>query len=75
MSSLSALNPHFRLNLARLSAIGGFAVILVLLGFLVPFWIVLTISSALVLITAMVRALRRASSTVERILAEELSRD
>jgi hypothetical protein len=75
MSSLSALNPVFRLNLARLAAIAGFATILVLLGFLVPFWIVLSIGSAFVLITAAVRALRRAARTVEQILAEELSTD
>ena len=75
MSSLSALNPLFRPNLARLGAIAGVAISLVLLGFLVPFWIVLTIGSAFVLITTAVRALHRAARTVDQILAEELGAD
>jgi hypothetical protein len=72
MSSLSVLSPAFRPNLARLAVVGIFALVLVGLGFLVPFWIVLVISSVFALLAAAVRALRRAARQVDTILAEEL---
>jgi hypothetical protein len=70
MSSLSALSPVFRPNPARLAAVAMLAIVLVLLGFLVPFWIVLGIASGFVLVTAAVRALQRASRQIDQILAE-----
>jgi hypothetical protein len=73
MSSLFLLSPAFRPNLTRLAVVGIFAVALVGLGFLVPFWIVLGISSVFVVIMAVVRSFRRAARTVEQILTEELS--
>lgn len=72
MSSLSAFYPSFRLNLARLGIVGTFAVFLVGLGFLVPFWIVVGISAGLVAVTGLVRSFRRAARTVDDILTEEL---
>jgi hypothetical protein len=73
VSSLSALYPAFRPNLARLGVVGIFAVVLVGLGFLVPFWIVLGISSGFVIAVGVVRSFRRAARTVDQILAEELT--
>jgi hypothetical protein len=72
MSSLSVLRPVFRPSLARSAVVGTFAVVLVGLGFVVPFWIVLVISSAFVLLAAVVRSFQRAARTVDQILAEEL---
>jgi hypothetical protein len=72
MSSLGTLNPSFRLTAARLSTIGGFAALLAVLGFFVPFWIVLIVAAGMVVAGKVVRAIRSASRTVDRILAEEL---
>jgi hypothetical protein len=74
MSSLFVLNPVFRPSPARVAVVGIFAVVLVGLGFLVPFWIVLAISAVFVAVVGVVRAVRRAAGTVERILTEELGR-
>ncbi|TCO64327.1 hypothetical protein [Actinocrispum wychmicini] len=73
MSSLSALRPVFRPSVARVGVVGSFAVFLVILGFLVPFWILLGISSVFVIVVGAVRSVRRAARTVDQILAEELS--
>lgn len=74
MSSLSALNPTFRPNVARLAVLGLLATILVLLGFLIPFWMVLSIAAGVAAVITAVRAIRRASRTIDQILNEELDR-
>jgi hypothetical protein len=74
MSSLFVLNPGFRSSLVRVAVVGIFAVVLVGLGFLVPFWIVLAISAVVVAVVSVMRAVRRAAGIVERILTEELGR-
>ncbi|MET0236073.1 MAG: hypothetical protein ABW224_15620 [Kibdelosporangium sp.] len=73
MSSLSSLNPGFRLNAVRLASVAGFATLLVMLGFLVPFWIVLIVALGLAGIARMVRGVRAASRRIDLIMAEELS--
>jgi hypothetical protein len=72
MSSLSALTVVVRPNVARVAVVGTFAVLLVGLGFLVPFWIVLGVSSAVILITGLIRKVKLAARAVDTILAEEL---
>ncbi len=72
MSSVSALNLSVRPSLARVGVVGVFAVLLVGLGFLVPFWVVLTTGTGSAAGLAVARKWRQASSTVDRILAEEL---
>lgn len=72
MSSLGTLNPSFRPNAARLVTITGFAALLAVLEFLVPFWIVLVIAAGMVLIGQAVWALRAASRKIDQIMAEEL---
>ena len=72
MSSLSTLHPASHPHAARLGLVTGFAVLLVFLGFLVPFWIVLIVASATVAIARAVHAIRTASARVDQILAEEL---
>jgi multisubunit Na+/H+ antiporter MnhE subunit len=72
MSSLPTLHPAFRPHAARLGLVTAFAVLLVFLGFLVPFWIVLIVATAVVVIARSVHAVRTASAKVDRILAEEL---
>lgn len=75
MSSLSTLNPGFRPSAIRVAVIMGFAVFLVALGFVVPFWIVLLVAAGLTVIAMTiraVRAVRAASRKVDQILAEEL---
>jgi high-affinity nickel permease len=72
MSSLPALNPVFRPNVARLASIAGLVGTLVLLGFLVPFWVTAVVAAALVLLVSLVRAFRQASMKADTILREEL---
>lgn len=72
MSSLGTLNPSFQPNAARLLTVAGFVALLAVLGFLVPFWIVLVVAAALVAIGRLGRALRAASRTIDHIIAEEL---
>jgi hypothetical protein len=69
MSSLSALTPVLR---PRLVAIAVLVIPLVLLGFVVPFWIVLGVASLFVLVIAAVRALRQAAQLIDQIIEEEL---
>jgi hypothetical protein len=73
MSSLGMLNPSFRPNAARLLTVAGFAALLAVLGFFVPFWIVLIVAAGLVITGQVMRALRVASRKIDQILAEELS--
>ena len=72
MSSLGTLNPSLRLNVARLLTVAGFVALLAFLGFLVPFWIVLIVAAALVVVGQLVRAVRTASRKIDQIMAEEL---
>ncbi|SMC98921.1 hypothetical protein [Kibdelosporangium aridum] len=72
MSSLSTLDPRLRLHAARLATVSAFVGFLVFLGFLVPFWIVLIVAGAMVVIARVVRAFRAAARKVDQILAEEL---
>ena len=72
MSSLGTLNPSFRLTAARLLTVAGFASLLAVLGFLVPFWIVLLVAAGLIVAGHVVRAIRSASRKIDQIMAEEL---
>ena len=72
MSSFSTLSPSFGPNGARLGVVAGFAGVLVVLGFLVPFWIVLIVAVVLVAVARAVRAVRAASMKIDQILEEEL---
>jgi hypothetical protein len=72
MSSLGMLNPSFRPNVARLVTVAGFAALLAVLGFFVPFWIVLVVAAVMAVIGRLVRALRAASRKIDQIMAEEL---
>ncbi|ONI78941.1 hypothetical protein ALI144C_29800 [Actinosynnema sp. ALI-1.44] len=72
MSSLSTLSPAIRPHAVRTVIVGVFVCLLVLLGFLVPFWIVLVVGLVLVGVVRAVRALRAAARKVDQILAEEL---
>jgi hypothetical protein len=72
MSSLGTLNPFFRPNAARLVTVAGFAALLAVLGLFVPFWIVLIVAAGMVVAGRVARAIRAASRTIDRIMAEEL---
>jgi hypothetical protein len=72
MSNLGTLSPSFRPNAARLVTVGGFAALLAVIGFFVPFWIVLIVAAGMVIAGSVVRAIRAASRTIDRIMAEEL---
>ncbi|ALG05768.1 hypothetical protein [Kibdelosporangium phytohabitans] len=72
MSSLSTHSPSFRPHAVRTVTVGFFVCLLILLGFLVPFWIVLVVGFGLVCAGRGVSALRAASRKVDQILAEEL---
>jgi hypothetical protein len=72
MSNLGTLSPSFRPNAARLVTVSGFAALLAVIGFFVPFWIVLIVAAGMVIAGSVVRAIRAASRTIDRIMAEEL---
>jgi hypothetical protein len=72
MSSLGTLDHSFRPNAARLLAVAGFAALLAVLGFLVPFWIVLLVAAGMIVVGQAVRAVRAASRKIDQIMAEEL---
>jgi hypothetical protein len=72
MSSLGTLSPSFRPNAARLLTISGFVALLAVLGFFVPFWIVLMVAAGIVVSGQLVRAVRAASRKIDEIMAEEL---
>jgi hypothetical protein len=72
MSSLGTLNPSFRPNAARLVTITGFVALLAVLGFFVPFWIVLMVTAGIVVGVQVARAVRAASRKIDQIMAEEL---
>nr|WP_157527801.1 hypothetical protein [Kibdelosporangium sp. MJ126-NF4] len=73
MSSLSTLTPGFWPHAVRALTVAVSASLLVLLGFVVPFWIVLVVGFVLVAVVRAVRALRAAERKVDQILAEELA--
>jgi hypothetical protein len=69
---MSSLELSFRPNAARLITVAEFAALLAVLGFFIPFWIVLTVVAGMVVVGRVVRAIRAASRTIDRIMAEEL---
>jgi hypothetical protein len=72
MSSLSVLSVAVRPSVARVGVVGIFAVLLVGVGFLVPFWMVAAAGGGCVAGAAAVRKVRHAAHTIDRILGEEL---
>jgi hypothetical protein len=73
MASLSVLSFAFRPHLVRFAVVGTFAVLLVVFGFLIPFWMVAVIGGGGVAGAAAVRKVRHAARTIDQILGEELS--
>lgn len=73
MASLSVLSGAFRPHVARIAVVGTFAVLLVMLGFLVPLWTVAVVGAGCATGVAAVRKVRTAARTIDQILADELS--
>ncbi|MFC5111578.1 hypothetical protein [Kibdelosporangium philippinense] len=72
MSSLSTVGPGLWPHVVRAATVSVFVTFLVVLGFLVPFWIVLVVAAGLVVAARVVLAFRAAARKVELIIAEEL---